>query len=64
MGGSSADIEALLVDVNDLANPTPGMLLLTLVSDSGRFQTRQTLVRRRPTARLFYFFCFVGRILE
>lgn len=26
MGSSSADIEALLVDVNDLANPTPGML--------------------------------------
>ena len=26
MGGSSTDIEALLVDVNDLANPTPGML--------------------------------------
>lgn len=26
MGGSSADIEALLVDVNDPGNPTPGML--------------------------------------
>lgn len=26
MGGSSADIEALLVDVNDLSNPTPGQL--------------------------------------
>jgi hypothetical protein len=26
MGGSSADIEALLVDVNDPDNPTPGML--------------------------------------
>lgn len=26
MGGSSADIEALLVDVTDPANPTPGML--------------------------------------
>jgi hypothetical protein len=26
MGGSSADIEALLVDGNDLGNPTPGML--------------------------------------
>ena len=26
MGGSSNDIEALLVDVNDPANPTPGML--------------------------------------
>lgn len=26
MGGSSADIEALLVDVNDPSDPTPGML--------------------------------------
>ena len=26
MGGSSTDIEALLVDVNDPSNPTPGML--------------------------------------
>ena len=26
MTGSSADVEALLVDVNDLSNPTPGML--------------------------------------
>jgi hypothetical protein len=26
MGGSSADIEALLVDGHDLSNPTPGML--------------------------------------
>jgi hypothetical protein len=26
MGGSSADIEALLVDVRDVSNPTPGML--------------------------------------
>lgn len=26
MGGSSADIEALLVDINDPSNPTPGML--------------------------------------
>ena len=26
MGGSSADIEALRVDGNDLGNPTPGML--------------------------------------
>ena len=26
MGGSSADIEALLVDVKDVSNPTPGML--------------------------------------
>ncbi len=26
MTGTSADIEALLVDVNDLSNPTPGML--------------------------------------
>jgi hypothetical protein len=26
MGGSSTDIEALLVDGNDLSNPTPGML--------------------------------------
>ncbi|MEG9524245.1 MAG: hypothetical protein MIL41_00415 [Hyphomicrobiales bacterium] len=26
MGGSTTDIEALLVDGNDLSNPTPGML--------------------------------------
>ena len=50
MGGSSADIEALLVDVNDLSNPTPGMLPAIF----------RDIVGRLDAARLAY--AGVGRI--
>lgn len=50
MGGSSADIEALLVDVNDLSNPTPGMLPAIF----------RDIVERLDAARLAY--AVVGRI--
>lgn len=50
MTGSSADIEALLVDVNDLSNPTPCMLPAIF----------RDIVGRLDAARLAY--AVVGRI--